>query len=81
MVAWTKVMIVETKQQQQQKNHTKLAEFGTGFEGQLAGLGGGLDVGVKERKQTRMTQIFDLSNWVDDCTNSWYRKGKGEEHI
>lgn len=41
-------MIVETKKR-------NLAEFGMCFEGELAGLGGGLDVGVKERKQSRMT--------------------------
>lgn len=52
------------------------------FEGELTGLAGGLDVGVKERKESRTTHIFVLSSWVNDGSNFLHRGScRGKEQV
>lgn len=56
---------------------TRIAsQFEMYFEEELIAFGDGLDMGVKERKESRMTQIFVLSHWVDGGSISDVDKGE-----
>lgn len=47
--------------------------------GELTGLVGGLDVGVKERKESRMTQILVLISWVNGGSNFYMEETAGRK--
>lgn len=59
-------------------------QSGKCFEGELIALGDGVDVGKKERKGSRRTQMLVVSNWVDggpisDIDKAGKRSKSGEK--